>query len=384
MMVRGLAALFVLLGSAAIGQRALPTAPEDLAALRKQRTEVLFWSQAQRDANFRRTQEIFPSVTVKAGRRVRALPRGAPLPVAKDEVERFIAAQNVAGLIVLQDGKVRLERYARGFSRTQRWTSFSIAKSLTSTLIGMAVNEGRLRLDDPVVRFIPEMRNSAYDGVTVAQVLTMSSGVKWNEDYTDPNSDVAQMLARPVPAGQDVTIAYMRTLARAAPPGSKFNYNTGETNLAGVILARAVSMPISRYASTRLWRRYGMEADAFWNIDESGAEIAGCCIAARLRDYARLGQFMLEGGRGLLPPGWIEQATSIRQPFPQPGRGYGYFWWIEPTAYRASGIFGQQIWIDPRRRLVIVTLSAWPKATDPALSAARAGFMGRLAAAAGP
>lgn len=379
---RALGAILLVLAVPAAAQRPAPSSPAQLEALRKERAQVLFWSQQERDSNFRRMHEIFPSVTVKAGRRVRALPAGRPLPVDATEVDRFIAAQNVAGLIVLQDGKVRHERYARGFSPDQRWTSFSVAKSLTSTLIGIAVKEGRLRLGDPVTRFIPELKGSAYDGVTVAQVLTMSSGAQWNENYADPRSDVAQMLARPVPPGEDVTVAYMRTLSRAAPPGSRFNYNTGETNLAGVILARAVGMPISRYASTRLWRRYGMEADAFWNVDEKGREVAGCCLMARLRDFARLGQFMLEGGGGLLPANWVRDATRIHQPFAQPGRGYGYFWWIEPNAYRASGIFGQQVWIDPKRRLVIAAVSAWPKATDEQLSAQRAAFFVSLAAAA--
>jgi CubicO group peptidase (beta-lactamase class C family) len=359
---------------------AVPAPAQD--ALHNDRAQVLFWSQEQRDSNFRRMQEIFPAVTINAGRKVRGLPAGRPLPVDSADVDRFIASQNVAGLIVLQDGKVRLERYARGFTRADRWTSFSVAKSVTSTLIGIAAKEGKLRLDDPVTRFIPELKGSAYDGVTVAQVLTMSSGAAWNENYTDPKSDVAQMLVRPVPAGEDGTVAYMKTLARAASPGSRFNYNTGETNLAGVILARAVGMPISRYASIRLWQRYGMEADAYWNVDEQGHEVAGCCIMARLRDYARIGQFMLEDGAGLLPPDWVRDATAIHQPFPQPGRGYGYFWWIEPNVYRASGIFGQQIWIDPRRRLVIAAVSAWPKATDDTLSAGRAAFFNRLSAVA--
>lgn len=377
-----LAALAMAFAAPVWAQRPVPTDPRALAELRQERAAVLFWNQEQRDSNFRRMHELFPAVTVKVGSRVRPLPLGRPLPIGRAEIDRFVAGQNVAGLIVLQDGKVRLERYARGFTPAQRWTSFSVAKSLTSTLFGIAVKEGKLRLDDQVTRFIPEMKGSAYDGVTVAQVLTMSSGVRWNENYADPKSDVAQMSARAVPAGEDVVVAYMRTLPRAAPPGDKFNYNTGETNLAGVILARAVGMPISRYASLRLWRRYGMEADAFWNVDERGKEVAGCCVMARLRDYARLGQLMLEDGNGLLAPGWVREATAIHEPFPQPGRGYGYFWWIEPGSYRASGIFGQQIWIDPKRRLVVAVVSAWPKATDQVMSADRMAFFHRVAEAA--
>jgi CubicO group peptidase (beta-lactamase class C family) len=253
---------------------------------------------------------------------------------------------------------------------------------LTSTLFGAAVKDGKLRLSDPVTRFIPEMKGSAYDGVTVQQVLTMSSGAKWNENYSDPKSDVAQMFSRPVAANEDVIVAYMRTLGRAAAPGTKFNYNTGETNLAGTILSRAVGMPISRYASLKIWRPAGMEADAYWQVDERGREIAGCCVTMRLRDYARLGQLTLDDGRGLLVPGWVRDATSIHQAFEQPGYGYGYFWWVQPGGYRASGIFGQQIWIDPARKIVIATVGAWPKAVDDKLAAERQAFFRRLADAA--
>jgi CubicO group peptidase (beta-lactamase class C family) len=300
---RFIAAATLVLAGTAPAQQPRPIDPATSAKLRQAGAEVLFWSQAQRDANFRRMEQMFPTVTIKAGGKVRALPRGRPLAVPVAEVDRYIADQNIAGLIVLQDGKVRLERYARGFGPSGRWTSFSVAKSLTSTLYGAAVKDGKLRLDDQVTRFIPEMKGSAYDGVTVRQVLTMSSGARWNENYSDPKSDVAQMFSRPVAANEDVIVAYMKTLGRAAAPGSKFNYNTGETNLAGTILRRAVGMPISRYASLKVWRPYGMEADAYWQVDEHGREIAGCCVSMRLRDYARIGQLQLEQGHGLLAPG---------------------------------------------------------------------------------
>lgn len=380
--LRHLSALAILLATPAAAQVPVPADPAARQQLRQAGAEVLFWSQAQRDSNFRRMEQLFPTAVIERGRWVRPLPAGRPLRLAGAEVDRFVATQNIAGLIVLHNGRVRLERYARGFTPQQRWTSFSVAKSLTSTLFGAAVKDGKLRLDDPVTRFIPEMKGSAYDGVTVRQVLTMSSGAQWNEDYTNPKSDVAQMFSRPVAANEDVIVAYMRTLRRAAAPGTKFNYNTGETNLAGTILSRAVGMPISRYASEKIWRPYGMEASAYWQVDEQGREIAGCCVSMRLRDYARLGQLMLEDGHGLLAPGWVRDATAIHKPFPQPGRGYGYFWWIEPGAYRASGIFGQSIWIDPKRQLVVVALSAWPSSLSERLSSERMRFFERLAAAA--
>ena len=381
----------VLLAGSVVAVAKAPVVPTDeaaRAAMRKAGAEVLFWDSAQRDRNFRAMETIFPTLPVRAGKGVRPLSRGRALGFPTREIDRFVAAQNVAGLIVIKDGRVRLERYARGFGATQRWTSFSVAKSLTSTLIGAAVRDGSIgSLDDGVIRYVPELKGSAYDGVTVRQVLTMSSGVSWNEDYTDPKSDVAQMFALSVPDGEDVTVAYLKRLPRAAAPGSKWNYNTAETNLAGVILGRAVKMPISRYASQRIWRPYGMEADAAWQTDERGHEIAGCCLSLRLRDYARLGQLMLDdgrtrGGRALLPAGWVGEATRVHHPFDAKGNGYGYFWWIGPDGYRASGIFGQNIWVDPGRRVVIAAVGSWPSATDDRLAADRQAFFTRLADAA--
>jgi CubicO group peptidase (beta-lactamase class C family) len=357
---------------------------ENAGKLRQIGAEVLFWSQEQRDANFPHMERLFPGHVAKAGGRVRPLPAGAPLEVPASEIDAFIAAQNVAGLIVLQDGKVRLERYARGLMREGRWTSFSVAKSFTSTLVGAAIKDGLIRsVDDPVTRYIPELAGSAYEGVTVAQLLTMTSGVKWDENYFNPQSDVARMYAQPVPAGQDPTVAYMRTLPRESAPGAKWVYKTGETNLIGVLVAKATKKPLATYLSEKVWRPAGMERDAFWMIDPSGQEVGGCCLSVSLRDYARMGQLALEGGKGIVPANWFAEATAAKAAVGRPGYGYGYQWWTYPEGrYGAQGIFGQSILIDPARRVVIAIVSAWPRAVDPKLGADRAAFQARLLAAA--
>ncbi|MEO5866533.1 MAG: serine hydrolase domain-containing protein, partial [Sphingomonas sp.] len=147
--------------------------------IRQAGVEVLFWSQAQRDENFPHMEAAFSGHVVKKGGYVRPLPAGQALPVTAPDVDAFMTAQNVAGLIVLQDGKVRLEKYARGYSRGGRWTSFSVAKSFTSTLVGAAIKDGYIKsVDDPVTRYIPDLAGSGYDGVSIAQLLTMTSGVK--------------------------------------------------------------------------------------------------------------------------------------------------------------------------------------------------------------
>jgi CubicO group peptidase (beta-lactamase class C family) len=354
--------------------------PAAEAHIRQAGAEILFWSQAQRDTNFPKMEAQFPGNVVKAGGRVHPLPTGTPLPIADDEVDSFMAAQNVAGLIVLQDGKIRLERYARGYGRDGRWTSFSVAKSFTSTLVGAAIRDGYIKsVDEPVTRYIPDLAGSGYDGVTIAQLLTMTSGVRWNEDYTDPNSDVAQMFAKPVPAGADPTVAYMRTLPRADAPGTKWVYKTGETNLIGTLVQRATGKSLASYLSEKVFKHYGMERDGFWMVDQAGHEIGGCCLSVNLRDYARMGQFVLDGGKGVVPDGWFASATAAHAEIGHPGFGYGYQWWTYPQGrFGAQGIFGQGITIDPAHHAVIAISAAAPHASDRAYSLARFAFTQKL------
>lgn len=366
-----------------------PLTPEEAAQFQKRAAEVLFWTQQQRDENFRRMEQLFPATRVEAGQTVRLLPKGeslAPALGGEAEVDALMDSLNMAGLLVLQDGKVRLERYRRGFGPDQRWTSFSVAKSLTSSLVGAALKDGYIRsLDDDVTAYIPELGGSAYEGVTVRQLLTMTSGVRWNEDYTDPDSEVARMLVTPPPPGENPVIAFMRTLEREGPPGEKWVYKTGETNLVGVLVEKATGKSLADYLSEKIWRPFGMEKDAFWQVDLAGRNIGGCCMSAVLRDYGRVGQFVLEGGRPALPEGWVEEATNSHADIGVPGRGYGYQWWTGPQGtFAALGIFGQMIHVDPKRQLVIVTSSAWPKATGKELSAARAAAVVKISAAAEP
>jgi CubicO group peptidase (beta-lactamase class C family) len=365
----------------------VPVAPapagDMLARLRQSSAAVLFWSPEERLRNFPAMEKIFPGHIVKAGRKVKPLPAGTPLALPETEVTEFIAAQNISGLIVLKDGKVLLERYALGFGPEGRWTSFSVAKSFTSTLVGAAIRDCHIKsVEEPVTRYIPELTGSGYDGVTIAQLLTMTSGVKWNENYTDPKSDVARMFTLEPPPGMDPTVAYMRTLPRETAPGAKFVYKTGETNLIGVLVAKATRKPLAAYLSEKIWKPYGMERDAFWMTDQTGQEVGGCCLSVSLRDYARMGQLAMEGGKGIVPAGWFADATRAHVTL-RPGFGYGYQWWTFPDGrFGAQGIFGQAIFIDPASRVVIAAVGAWPKASDQALGFSRLAFAGKVIAAA--
>jgi CubicO group peptidase (beta-lactamase class C family) len=230
------------------------------------------------------------------------------------------------------------------------------------------------------------MRGSAYDDVSIAQLLSMTSGVKWNEDYGDRNSDVARFNEHKPEPGVDATVSYMRTLPREAPAGSKWVYKTGETNLIGVLVSKATKKKLSDYLSEKIWTPIGMEQDASWLLGSTGHEISGCCLQASTRDYARFGVFILGGaqigGKSILPDGWIAAATTKKADIGIAGRGYGYQWWTnDDGSYAAQGIFGQGIFIDPKRKLVIASNSNWPSATDEASAKARLEFYAKVQAA---
>lgn len=331
---------------------------------------MLFWTQDQRDASFRGMEKIVKTNTITAGDTPCPLPAGKSLALDID-ADAFMQRQRNAGLIIVRNGEVRFEKYALGYGPQGRWTSFSVAKSFTSTLVGAAIKDGCIRnLGDMVTNYIPDLRGSPYDDVSVQQLLTMTSGVKWNEDYTDRESDVALFNLQKPESGMDVTVSYMRRLQREAPAGEKWVYKTGETNLIGVLVSSATGKTLSDYLSEKIWKPFGMERDAVWMLGATDHEISGCCISATLRDYARFGLFILgggvAGGEPVLPDDWLAQATAKQADIDVPGRGYGYQWWTnDDGSFAAQGIFGQGIYIDPKRSLVIASNGNWPTATDP-------------------
>jgi len=344
-------------------------------------TDVLSWETSQRDTAFRAMDRIpllVRASPISASPTPLPLPAGAPLTIPG--IDAYMADQRSAGIVIIHDGKVRFERYGLDFDASGRWTSFSVAKSFTSTLVGAAIQDGHIAsLDDRVSRYIPDLRGSAYDDVSIRQLLTMSSGVRWNEDYEDPHSDVAQFNNAKPDEGMDATVSYLRKLPRAHPPGTVWNYNTGETNLIGVLVSSATGRPLSEYLQEKVWHPAGMEAPATWLIGKSGHEIAGCCIQAATRDFARFGLFVLGngnvGGEQIVPPRWFDEAIRGQIGIGMPGRGYGFQWWTyDDGSVSARGIFGQGIFIDPARKLVIASHSNWPRATIGPQAEAREAF----------
>lgn len=345
---------------------------------------ILIWTPKQQLERYPTIDKVYQTSTIKKGAKASELPAAATQidPKIKaggktSTLDAFMKANRISGVIAVKDGQVVLEKYALGRKPGDKWITFSVAKSLTSILVGAAIKDGYIgSVYDPIDYYIPELRGSAYEGVTLRSVMSMTSGVKWDENYASQKSDVARASQQLFKGGNALEnnpiVTYMATLKREAPQGEKWVYKTGETDLAGIALARALAgKPLAQYASEKLWAPYGMESDANWMLDKAGIERGGCCMSATLRDYARIGQFMLGGGeidgKSILPAGWIEEATTNQLPKSarEKKQSYGYFWWPnDDGSYRALGIFGQAIYIEPETNLVIVMNSAMLKASD--------------------
>lgn len=318
---------------------------------------------------FRNWATINPSRQIRRGDYVQTLPYDlqdfSDLRYEVDgrsySLADYKVINDVAGLLVIKDGVIKYEDYGLGNDEDSLWVSFSMSKSVTSMLLGAAIRDGYIRsIDDRVADYLPLLRNSAYEEASIRGVLQMASGVAWDEDYEDPDSDVLSYPAMHVPE----MLTFLGNKPRVAEPGTVFNYNTGETDLVGALVRAAIGNNLSAYLEHKIWQPFGMEDDAWWATHGPGGERGGCCINATLRDYGRIGLFALKDGvlpdgTRVLPEGWMEASTT-----PSPAyEGYGYLWWLTGnSSYDARGIFGQGIHINPKENLVIVVLSAWEQA----------------------
>lgn len=322
---------------------------------------------------------MFATRAIARGTTTSALPRGTEISPRYDSdgrqrgVADYFHRACVAGLLVIKRGNVVLERYGLGLREETRWSSMSMVKSLTSTLVGAALHDGSIgSLEDRVSDYVPALRGSAYDAVSIRHLITMSSGVAWSEDYTDRQSHVNQYsrsLGARVPGG---VLALLRGLRAEHPPGTQFRYNTGDTYLLGCLLTAATGETLATYMSRRIWAPLGMEFDAYYTLEsEGGQEIGGSRAGMALRDFGRFGQFILDGGRigeqAVLPDTWVKDAASTAFTL-DPSQnsygatGYGYSWWLDENgAMVAVGFAGQSLFIHPAEQLVIVTLSCQPQ-----------------------
>src|SRR5690554_6215691 len=346
---------------------------------------LLFWSQEEKERRFSKMYELFPSIPVSTGNQITSLEKAKSItPKWEDEttLTSYMNDHKVQGVIVLQDNKIKLEKYADGRNEEPLWTSYSVAKSVSSMLVGVALKEGDIEsLDDPLKKYITALDGYDYGNVTVRQLLTMTSGIDWNEDYEDPNSDVAQMYQSPCEGNEAHIMTYMKPMKSAYNPGTRWNYSTGETDMVGILVQKATGKSLAEYLSEKIWKPYGMENCAYWLADEcSNLNIGGSGLSASLRDFARIGTLMLRENQSnvnnIISKEWLKDATSILYEVNEQGGGYGYLWWrSKDGSYVAVGIFGQMIYIDPSKNLVIAQIAAWPNASSKELTKGRQNFI---------
>lgn len=371
-----LAALLVLPASA---QAAAPGPSPATVAMRWQ------WLNPEINAfTFRETGQVFESRAVSPQGEHWALPDGAPMAMPAIEFAgetrdyaRFAEDTYTNALMVIRDGRVVFEDYRNRSDARTRFIGFSMSKTITAMLVGIALEQGKIAsLDDVVTRYLPELAGTGYEGVTLRQVLEMRSGVDYQERYDfGANPSFAGRLHE-----QAIVLNRMRfadgarETTRANAPGSTFNYSTLDTFVIGWVLERATGIELAPFTEAHLWGPLGAESGGFWLADGPpgvGRELAGMGFNATLRDFGRLGQLLLEGGkrdgRQILPAGWVEQMTRM-VPTGGPMPGYGLQTWQvddEPGAYAAVGLAGQFIYVHPASRTVIVKLSYYPPA-EPA------------------
>lgn len=330
--------------------------------------------------NFRQMAMVYPVRVIRRAAAPSPLPPGPALrlPDTFDfegrrlDTAAFLAEMETTGLIVIRDGRVVFEDYWRGNDATTQSIGWSVSKSFVSALIGIAVGEGAIAsIEDPVTRYAPMLAGGAYDGVRLKDVLQMSSGARWNEDYSDPNSDVGEY-GRVMASGGSLD-AFAAACVNERPPGTYLRYNSTDTHVLGMVLRGAIGASLAEYLRDKLWQPLGMEADGFWMVDGTGAEMAGVGLSAVLRDFARLGCCYLNGGAWngaqVVPEAWVQASVTPDaahlMPGPRPSAdlpmGYGYQWWAPDNsgAYSAIGVYNQFVWVDPATRTVIAKTSAF-------------------------
>jgi CubicO group peptidase (beta-lactamase class C family) len=246
---------------------------------------------------FRHIDRLFPTRTVSRGTSVYPMPKSSrPLTdirfVSKGknyDLVDYLSLNRVSGLLILKDGTIALEDYELGNTEQTRWVSWSIVKSISSTLVGAAINDGYIgSVEDRLAKYLPQLAGTAYEGVSIKNVLEMASGLKWNETYTDPHSDRRRMLELQIQQKPGAILKLMGSLPRAAAPGTVWNYSTGETHIIGALVAAAVKRPVAQYLSEKIWTKFGMEADATWWLEAPGGlEVGGSGLSATLRDDRR-------------------------------------------------------------------------------------------------
>jgi len=301
----------------------------------------------------------------------------------------------VTGFLVLHGDRIIVEKYFQGADRNSRFVSQSISKSVVSVLIGAAIGDGTIKsVDDRVVAYLPYLSDGGYRNVTVKNLLQMSSGVDYSEDYRDPKSGAA-LIGAALLTGNPTFKGFAQSIqpTRTAP-GTKFEYQSVNTQVLGLLLENVTHTRLNEYAQEKLWKKIGAQEDAFFYESKNQPDTcAFACFNAALRDYARFGLLMLHGGalggKQVVSVQWVHDSTTPDASYlkpkpggPEGGYGYAYQWWIPPGtdgAFEAEGIYGQCIYVNPSKHVVIVQTSAWPEPVSSALAQEQTQVLGKIA-----
>jgi len=349
---------------------------------RIQRLQVVgtLFTGAEQIQNFNRMHEMFPVNVLPPAEQVLEFESGvaAQLPTsfmyrgAEVLTSEFITRTDSGALLVLKDGKVTFEQYWQTGGRDQTWLSMSVAKSFISALIGIAVDQCLIGdITQPVTDYVPELAGSAYDNVRIKDILQMSSGASWNEDYGDPESDINRF-GRVFALGGSMN-EFAATLVPDLPPGTYNRYNSTDTQVLGMLLTKVTGRSVNDYMIEMLWHPMGAENVGYWLTDAEGMEMAFGGLNITARDYAKLGEMYRMGGalngQQIVPADWVQASITPDAPHLMPGDnpnsdwpiGYGQQWWIpegDVGEFMAIGVYNQFIYVAPESNTVIVKLSA--------------------------
>lgn len=366
---------------------------------------MLTWSQSDRVVGFRNDYRNYAGDVFRHGLATPFVKAEKPLTDARYQVNGktytladYLKRQNVSGMLVLKDGKIALKYLAEGNTDSTLWTSRSVGKSVVSALVGVAIKEGKIHsLDDLITQYEPDLKGTAWEGVTLKQLITHTSGVAWSEDYTDPQSDFAKLTeCEAKPGTYDCVRKLVSGLHREHPAGEHWSYSSGGAWLLGDVLERATGMSLAAYLEKSIWQPYGMASDGVWHAYSKGEHDVGAHgFNATLEDWGRFGEFILHNGtlpdgKQILPDNWVSESSRWTHAAgsvsaSHPNGLYGYQWWnnevpvnatdVAPAAQSslkdslwALGIFGQMIMVNRAENLVIVQWSTWPEA-EPSFSA---------------
>ena len=344
--------------------------------------QLALFSGAPQHQNFGRFKDMAPTSAMAASRKPFAFPIGKTIDLPQQyrfeghtkSVEDFFTETDTTALLVLKDGQMVMERYALTGGPDVHWISWSVSKSFVSALVGIAVHEGHIRsIEDPISDYIPVPKGSAYHGVSIKHVLQMSSGARWNEDYSDPSCDVFRLAA--AMGGAMSLEEFVAGMATESPPGTVCRYNSGETQALGMLLAYATKRTLSDYMQEKLFEPLGMNAAGYWLVDKTGKEMAFAGLNLIARDFIKIGELYRNdgvwNGQQVVPSAWVKASITADAPHLVPGKpwlsdhtlpfGYGYQWWLPASQdgeFTALGIYNQVVYGDRSKGVVIYKQSA--------------------------